>query len=92
MTSAEAARGHRHGVHSHYGKVHNKPTPRERAVHALAAAGQTNRQIGTELFISDKTVSVHLSRVMAKLGASSRTEAVSVAYTRGLLEPVAPAG
>ena len=67
-------------------------TPRERAVLALVAAGQTNRQIGAELFISDKTVSVHLSRVMAKLGASSRTEAVSVAYTRGLLEPVAPAG
>jgi DNA-binding NarL/FixJ family response regulator len=67
-------------------------TPRERAVLALVAAGQTNRQIGSELFISEKTVSVHLSRVMAKLGASSRTEAVSVAYTRGLLEPVAPAG
>ncbi len=67
-------------------------TPRERAVLALVAAGQTNRQIGAELFISEKTVSVHLSRVMAKLSASSRTEAVSVAYTRGLLEPVAPAG
>ncbi|MFW6205146.1 MAG: response regulator transcription factor, partial [Actinomycetota bacterium] len=37
------------------------------------------------LFISEKTVSVHLSRVMSKLGASSRTEAVSVAYQRGLL-------
>jgi DNA-binding CsgD family transcriptional regulator len=62
-------------------------TPRERAVLALVAAGRTNRQAGAELFISEKTVSVHLSRVMAKLGASSRTEAVSVAYARGLLAP-----
>jgi DNA-binding NarL/FixJ family response regulator len=37
------------------------------------------------LFISEKTVSVHLSRVMAKLGAGSRTGAVSVAHERGLL-------
>ncbi|SHL02651.1 regulatory protein, luxR family [Pseudonocardia thermophila] len=62
-------------------------TPRERAVLGLVAAGRTNRQVGEELYISEKTVSVHLSRVMAKLGASSRTEAVSVAYARGLLTP-----
>jgi DNA-binding CsgD family transcriptional regulator len=62
-------------------------TPRERSVLALVAKGRTNRQVGTELFISEKTVSVHLSRVMAKLGASSRTEAVSLAYGRGLLAP-----
>ncbi len=62
-------------------------TPRERSVLGLVAGGRTNRQVGAELFISEKTVSVHLSRVMAKLGASSRTEAVSVAYARGLLTP-----
>lgn len=62
-------------------------TPRERSVLELVADGRTNRQIGAELYISEKTVSVHLSRVMAKLGAGSRTEAVSVAYTRGLLTP-----
>lgn len=62
-------------------------TPRERSVLGLVAGGRTNRQVGAELFISEKTVSVHLSRVMAKLGASSRTEAVSVAYARGLLIP-----
>jgi DNA-binding CsgD family transcriptional regulator/tetratricopeptide (TPR) repeat protein len=62
-------------------------TPRERSVLALVAQGRTNRQVGAELFISEKTVSVHLSRVMAKLGASSRTEAVSLAYGRGLLAP-----
>jgi DNA-binding CsgD family transcriptional regulator len=62
-------------------------TPRERSVLGLVAGGRTNRQVGAELFISEKTVSVHLSRVMAKLGASSRTEAVSIAYARGLLTP-----
>jgi len=66
-------------------------TPRESAVLSLVAAGRTNRQIGAELFISEKTVSVHLSRAMAKLGAGSRTEAVSVAYARGLLAPAVPA-
>lgn len=59
--------------------------PRERSVLALVAEGRTNRQIGQTLFISEKTVSVHLSRVMAKLGAGSRTEAVSIAFGRGLL-------
>jgi DNA-binding CsgD family transcriptional regulator/tetratricopeptide (TPR) repeat protein len=67
-------------------------TPREHAVLALVAAGRTNRQAGAELFISEKTVSVHLSRVMAKLGVSSRTEAVSSAYARGLLETPASSG
>jgi DNA-binding CsgD family transcriptional regulator/tetratricopeptide (TPR) repeat protein len=60
-------------------------TPRERSVLALVALGRTNRQVGDELFISEKTVSVHLSRIMAKLGASRRAEAVAVAYDRGLL-------
>jgi DNA-binding CsgD family transcriptional regulator len=62
-------------------------TPRERAVLALVALGRTNREVGQELYISEKTVSVHLSRIMAKLGASRRAEAVATAYERGLLEP-----
>jgi DNA-binding NarL/FixJ family response regulator len=60
-------------------------TPRERAVLELVASGLTNRQVGERLYISEKTASVHLSRVMAKLGAGSRTEAVALAYDRGLL-------
>ncbi|HSI94181.1 MAG TPA: AAA family ATPase [Jiangellaceae bacterium] len=60
-------------------------TPREVSVLRLVAEGRTNRQIGEELFISNKTVSVHVSRVMAKLSAGSRTEAVAIAYQRGLL-------
>lgn len=61
-------------------------TAREAAVLAEVARGHTNRQIGENLFISEKTVSVHVSRVMAKLGAGSRTEAVALAYQRGLIE------
>ena len=62
-------------------------TPRELSVLGQVALGRTNRQVGEELFISEKTVSVHLSRVMAKLGVGSRTEAVAAAYDRGLLMP-----
>jgi DNA-binding NarL/FixJ family response regulator len=61
-------------------------TPRERSVLRLVALGRTNRQVGDELFISEKTVSVHLSRIMAKLGATRRAEAVAIAMDRGLLE------
>jgi DNA-binding CsgD family transcriptional regulator len=61
-------------------------TPRERAVLGLVALGRTNREVGAELYISEKTVSVHLTRIMAKLGAGRRAEAVAIAYERGLLE------
>ncbi|HEX3816011.1 MAG TPA: AAA family ATPase [Mycobacteriales bacterium] len=60
-------------------------TGRERDVLERVALGRTNRQVGEELYISEKTVSVHLSRVMSKLGASRRAEAVAIAYDRGLL-------
>ncbi|THV40497.1 helix-turn-helix transcriptional regulator [Glycomyces buryatensis] len=63
-------------------------TPRELAVLRLVARGLTNRQIGAELFISEKTVSVHLSRAMSKLKAANRTEAVNVAHLRGYLTEV----
>ncbi|QFZ22494.1 helix-turn-helix transcriptional regulator [Saccharothrix syringae] len=61
-------------------------TPRERSVLELVARGRTNRQVGEELYISEKTVSVHLSRIMSKLGASRRAEAVANAFDRGLLD------
>ena len=47
-------------------------TPREREVLELVMAGATNRQIATRLFISDKTASVHVSRILTKLGVTSR--------------------
>jgi DNA-binding NarL/FixJ family response regulator len=62
-------------------------TAREQDVLRLLARGRSNRQIGEELFISGKTASVHVSNILAKLGASSRTEAVAIAYRQGLIAP-----
>ncbi len=61
-------------------------TARELEVLRLVAEGRTNRQIGAALYITDKTASVHVSNLMAKLGVASRTEAAAVAYREGLLE------
>ncbi|MFB8246838.1 AAA family ATPase [Streptomyces sp. NPDC055952] len=60
-------------------------TAREQDVLRLLALGRSNRQIGEELFISGKTASVHVSNILAKLGASSRGEAVAVAYRERLI-------
>ena len=62
-------------------------TPREQEVLRLLARGRSNRQIGEALFITGKTASVHVSNILAKLGASSRTEAVAIAYREGLIAP-----
>ena len=66
-------------------------TARELEVLALVAAGRTNRQIGERLFISEKTASVHVSRILAKLGARSRAQAAAMAATVGLVGPAAAA-
>jgi len=58
-------------------------TDREVEVLQLAAQGLTNRAIGRELGISDRTVQGHLANVYGKLGVSSRTEAVTRALQRG---------
>ena len=60
-------------------------TAREQEVLELLAQGRTNRQIGAELFISEKTASVHVSNILGKLAVSSRGEAVAVARGRGLV-------
>ncbi|WP_443049906.1 helix-turn-helix transcriptional regulator [Streptomyces sp. NBC_00287] len=62
-------------------------TAREQDVLRLLARGRSNRQIGEELFISGKTASVHVSNILAKLGAASRGEAVAIAYREGLIAP-----
>jgi len=69
----------------HAGPRDDLLTEREAEVLELVAQGLTNRQIGERLFISGKTVSVHVSNVLAKLGVTSRAEAVAVAHRRGLL-------
>ena len=58
-------------------------TGREREVLSLLARGMSNREIGTELFITPKTASVHVSNILGKLGAASRTEAAAIAYREG---------
>ncbi|UYM04295.1 helix-turn-helix transcriptional regulator [Solicola gregarius] len=60
-------------------------TPREQEILALVAQGRSNAEIGRQLYISAKTVSVHVSNILSKLGASSRTEAAALARTQGLL-------
>ena len=52
---------------------------REREVLALIAQGRTNREIGERLFISQKTVGVHVGNILSKLGVSGRVEAAMVA-------------
>jgi DNA-binding CsgD family transcriptional regulator/tetratricopeptide (TPR) repeat protein len=59
-------------------------TPRERQVLVLVAEGRTNREIGDSLFMAEKTASVHVSRILAKLDVRSRTEAAAVAHRLGL--------
>ena len=63
--------------------VESKLTSRERQVLDLIARGASNRQISDELFISEKTTSVHVSNILRKLGVSSRGEAASLAYEKG---------
>jgi DNA-binding NarL/FixJ family response regulator len=65
-------------------------TPRERQVLALVARGATNREIGLELHMAEKTASVHVSRILAKLDVRSRTEAAAVALRQGLVDTGAP--
>ena len=60
-------------------------TAREAEVLKLLTDGMTNRQIGRALFISEKTASVHVSNILGKLGATTRTEAAAVARRQGLL-------
>jgi DNA-binding NarL/FixJ family response regulator len=50
------------------------------------ASGETNKEIGARLFISERTVERHVSNLLNKLGVSSRAGATAAAYKHGLLE------
>jgi DNA-binding NarL/FixJ family response regulator len=63
----------------------NALTAREREVLTLLVEGRTNRQIASQLYISQKTVSVHVSNILAKLDVRSRTEAAALANRDRLL-------
>ena len=88
-TPGQAGRGDRPG-----GAAARDPlaglTERELEVLRLLATGQSNREIGAELFIAPKTASVHVSNILAKLGAASRTEAAAIAHAQGVGLPARP--
>jgi DNA-binding CsgD family transcriptional regulator len=61
-------------------------TPREIDVLRLIAEGRTNPEIGKALYMSPKTASVHVSRILSKLDVKTRTQAAGVAHRLGLLD------
>ncbi len=67
------------------GVTHVQLTPRELATLRLMADGKANKEIASELGISDRTVKTHLGHLFDKLGVASRTEAIKVATRRGLV-------
>ncbi|WP_162260269.1 helix-turn-helix transcriptional regulator [Nocardioides sp. Root190] len=73
----------RHGAPAEAGAA--ALTAREVEILTLVAEGRSNGEIGKQLFISTKTVSVHVSNILGKLGAASRTEAAAIAHRDDLL-------
>jgi DNA-binding NarL/FixJ family response regulator len=67
--------------------VLSKLTDRERTVFAQLATGRSNREIATELHLSEGTVKIHVGRVLTKLGLRDRVQAVVLAYESGLITP-----
>jgi len=67
------------------GVTHVQLTPREMAALRLMADGKANKEIASELSISERTVKTHLGHLFDKLGVTSRTEAIKVATRRGLV-------
>ena len=61
-------------------------TTREHDVLHLMAQGRQNKEIAAELFITERTVKFHITSILAKLDASNRTEAVTIALQQGLVE------
>ena len=86
--------GHQPMVSSHAGTYshsseHSLPyeplTERELEVLNFLAQGMPNKEIAAQLIISERTAKFHVSSIMGKLGATNRTEAVSLAAQKGLI-------
>ena len=67
-------------------------TDREREVMCLVAAGLSNDEVATRLFVSPLTAKTHVSRILAKLAARDRAQLVVMAYESGLVTPGGAAG
>jgi DNA-binding NarL/FixJ family response regulator len=72
-------------VHNLYTPPYEPLTERELEVLNLLAQGMPNKEIAAQLIISERTAKFHVSSIMGKLGATNRTEAVSLAAQKGLI-------
>jgi DNA-binding CsgD family transcriptional regulator len=82
----ESGAGEADPLHGHAAPVHdNKLTPREHEVLQLLAAGASNKEIARSLDISVHTVKFHIASLLAKLGATSRLEAVGIGLRTGII-------
>jgi DNA-binding NarL/FixJ family response regulator len=79
----EFTRGARQGPPSWYDQL----TQRESEVLVQVALGRSNAEIAQQLYVSIETVKTHVARVLAKLGARDRVQAVVIAYESGLVRP-----
>jgi DNA-binding CsgD family transcriptional regulator len=73
-------------AHQGSGRRGQPLTAREQEVLELVTIGRSNRDIADQLYISAKTASVHVSNILSKLGARSRTEAVAIARNLGVIQ------